>query len=321
MPLFERSVLRRLLPAALLLSALAGCAGPSPYDKLEAVTPSGSAFSRALYKDYAHLARSLGLQNAPAATSFDSTQSYSLSGIDANVADVADTFARKAVRAANGEEPLPEPTPPDNSDAEIGRQKLLRALDQGRKMAPQLAARTQVDYDCWVLDATVDSLSSSSARCQQAFNRDLKRLEQGGNPGVAQEAPAQQSAPSQQTAQAPAQQSATAKTVGFTVYFALDSALLDAKAQAVLHKVIATARAGRQTRITVVGHTDTVGTEAFNKTLSERRAEAVKSALVSMGARAEAVDTSGTGENDLAVPTPNGVPNPKNRRAVITLVP
>jgi OOP family OmpA-OmpF porin len=40
-----------------------------------------------------------------------------------------------------------------------------------------------------------------------------------------------------------------------------------------------------------------------------------------MGARREAIEISGVGETDLAVPTPDGVREPKNRRAVVTLLP
>jgi outer membrane protein OmpA-like peptidoglycan-associated protein len=40
-----------------------------------------------------------------------------------------------------------------------------------------------------------------------------------------------------------------------------------------------------------------------------------------MGARREAIQVSGVGENDLAVQTPDGVREAKNRRAVVTLLP
>ena len=89
----------------------------------------------------------------------------------------------------------------------------------------------------------------------------------------------------------------------------------------VLHQAIEAAFTGRQSRITVVGHTDTSGTEALNKTLSLNRAKAVKAALVRMGARPAAVQISGVGESDLAVQTPDGVANAQNRRAVVTLLP
>ncbi len=305
MPRSARPVLRRLVPGLALLLGLilAGCAGQSAYDELSQARPSGSPFAQALFRDYAQLARSYGLADAPATTAFDSGEAFSVSGASAPVVEVAETLARKALIAAKGEEPLPEPAPTDNREADTLRMKLLRALDEGRTKAPAAAARAQVDFDCWVLNSGVDELAASAARCRAAFTSELANLGGAGTPPPA---------PAPQTSD---------KTREFTVYFALGSAQLDSQAMAVLRQVISTARAGRQSHISAVGHTDTVGSEAYNLTLSKRRGEAVRDALVQMGARAAAIEVTGTGQKNLAVPTPDGVPNPKNRRAVITLTP
>ena len=101
----------------------------------------------------------------------------------------------------------------------------------------------------------------------------------------------------------------------YTVYFDLDSWTLTAEDLAVITNVINTARAGGQSHITVVGHTDTSGSAAYNKRLSVRRANVVVEALVDMGARRAAIQASGVGETDLAVPTADGVKEAKNRRA------
>ncbi len=87
-------------------------------------------------------------------------------------------------------------------------------------------------------------------------------------------------------ATAPAAQTSAKPAAAFTALFALGSAKLDGTAMGVLHQAIQAAFTGRQSRITVVGHTDTSGTEALNKTLSLDRAKAVKAALVRMGAQA-----------------------------------
>ena len=71
----------------------------------------------------------------------------------------------------------------------------------------------------------------------------------------------------------------------------------------------------------LVGHTDTSGSAAYNQGLSVKRADVVKDVMVEMGARPEAIQVSGVGETDLAVPTADGVREARNRRAVITLVP
>ena len=174
---------------------------------MQRATPSGSAFSRALYKDYGLLAQSLGMAHAPATTAFDAAGSISVSGVDSAVANVGNAYAAKAISAAKGEEPLPEPAPTDSINAEDLRMKLLRALDQGRTKAPALAARTQADFDCWVLNGTVDELSASATQCRRAFDSELAQLER--TPGVAE--PAAASPPA--AAPAPAESATPDETV------------------------------------------------------------------------------------------------------------
>jgi outer membrane protein OmpA-like peptidoglycan-associated protein len=116
------------------------------------------------------------------------------------------------------------------------------------------------------------------------------------------------------------QSSSSATSPTYVVNFAFNSTTLTHDAMSVLRRAIADARAGGQPKIEVVGHTDTVGGEAYNLHLSDRRAEIVRDALVDLGARREAIETRGVGKADLAVQTSDGVRNAENRRSVITLV-
>ncbi len=72
-------------------------------------------------------------------------------------------------------------------------------------------------------------------------------------------------------------------------------------------------------QLAVTGHTDTVGTAAYNQALSERRATSVKAALVADGVAAGEITTIGVGKTGLLVPTADGVREPQNRRAEIVL--
>jgi outer membrane protein OmpA-like peptidoglycan-associated protein len=287
---------------------LAGCGGASIFDQIDATTPTGSAFSMALFKDYSYLARSFGTSGEPSAQSFDAAGSMSLTGADATTENLAIAFAQKALSAGKGEEPLPESAPDGDADAEAMRLRLLRDLDQGREKAPDDAARAQVDYDCWILNGRVDSQKAAADQCHHSLDASLTQLERDLNPGPA--------APPPSAAPAPAAQSAD-----FTVYFDFDSWTLTAEALTTIQQAISAARSGGQSRITIVGHTDTVGGAAFNQRLSVRRADVVKDVMVQMGARPESIQVSGVGKTDLAVQTPDGVREPKNRRSVITLVP
>jgi len=77
--------------------------------------------------------------------------------------------------------------------------------------------------------------------------------------------------------------------------------------------------------IIAVGHTDSIGSDAYNQRLSERRAGAVKAYLVSKGIEANRVYTEGKGERQpVAENRINGRDNPegraKNRRVEIEVV-
>jgi OmpA-OmpF porin, OOP family len=105
-----------------------------------------------------------------------------------------------------------------------------------------------------------------------------------------------------------------------TVYFAFDKADLTPDAQAVIADAATRAKADSDKSI-VVGFTDTSGSAAYNLGLSERRAKAVADELVAQGVPADSIDVSWRGKTDLAVPTPDGVKEPLNRRATIRVQP
>jgi hypothetical protein len=82
------------------------------------------------------------------------------------------------------------------------------------------------------------------------------------------------------------------------------------------------AAAYRQTgaaQITVTGYTDTVGSAAYNLELSEQRAEVVANELIRRGVPATDIVTVGRGEENLLVPTADGVSEPRNRRVEIVV--
>ena len=69
--------------------------------------------------------------------------------------------------------------------------------------------------------------------------------------------------------------------------------------------------------VQVTGHTDTSGSAAFNQKLSVRRAQNVATVMAQSGVPQGEMNVSGRGENDLKVPTPDGVREAQNRRTEI----
>jgi OOP family OmpA-OmpF porin len=298
---------RRLASLTLFCAGLvlAGCAGDGD------MVASGSPFSQALFRDYTDLATQA--EAAPAPQSLDSDSGFfsSLfgdSGPENPAIAVAEALRAKANRAAIGEEPAPEPSPNDAA-AQGLRARLVRAIAQGKDGFPDQAARAQADFDCWVMDSRASNLISEAQACRTALNTSLLALENAGRPTPPRPAP---------VVTAPV---AAPPPADYTVYFDFDSWTLTAEDLAVLTNVINTARTGGQSRITIVGHTDTSGSAAYNQRLSVHRANVVVEALVDMGARRAAIQASGVGENDLAVQTADNVKEAKNRRAVINLQP
>jgi outer membrane protein OmpA-like peptidoglycan-associated protein len=104
----------------------------------------------------------------------------------------------------------------------------------------------------------------------------------------------------------------------YEIYFAFDRAEITPEAARIVSAAAKSAMAGNLTRIDVVGHTDTVGSAAYNQRLSVRRADAVRKALLADGVPSDTIAARGVGEADLAVPTPDGVREPKNRRVEIS---
>jgi len=99
------------------------------------------------------------------------------------------------------------------------------------------------------------------------------------------------------------------------VTFDFNSARLDGAAQAVLRQQANWIRQFPEIRFRVYGHTDLVGSDAYNKRLGQRRANAVVAYLERQGvdrARLEAVVSFG--ENQPLIATPDR--ERRNRRAV-----
>ncbi len=105
----------------------------------------------------------------------------------------------------------------------------------------------------------------------------------------------------------------------FTVFFDTNQATLSPDAAQVVAQA---ARAYQQTgaaQIEVIGHTDTTGSAAYNLELSQHRAEVVADELIRRGVPATDIATIGRGEQDLLVPTADGVSEPRNRRVEIVV--
>jgi OmpA-OmpF porin, OOP family len=102
----------------------------------------------------------------------------------------------------------------------------------------------------------------------------------------------------------------------FTVFFDWDRANVTLDGRQIVEAAAAYYKQGPGP-VQVTGHTDTSGSAAFNQKLSVRRAQNVAKVLVQSGVPQDQLNVTGVGENDLKVPTPDGVREAQNRRTEI----
>ncbi len=105
----------------------------------------------------------------------------------------------------------------------------------------------------------------------------------------------------------------------FVVYFRFDRSNLTKDAEAVVKAAADYTKTGPVSKVLVTGYTDTSGSKAYNMKLSERRAKATAKGLAANGVDKSKLSLDWKGESDLAVPTPDGVKEPANRRSTIDI--
>jgi iron complex outermembrane receptor protein len=115
----------------------------------------------------------------------------------------------------------------------------------------------------------------------------------------------------------PVQAPAAAVPHSYLVFFDFNKSDLSQTALQIVDQAAQSAAPERATRLTVTGHTDTVGSDAYNMRLSRRRAEAVAARLEHDGIGSSEIEIIAKGKRDLLVPTADGVREPQNRRVQI----
>lgn len=107
----------------------------------------------------------------------------------------------------------------------------------------------------------------------------------------------------------------------YLLYFDSNSSVLTAAAAALIPTIINDIKSRTTVDISIIGHTDTVGSDEYNLRLSMERAESVYQTLLSSGLTAglpkDSVGISSHGKEDLLVKTPDNTAEPENRRVEV----
>ena len=102
----------------------------------------------------------------------------------------------------------------------------------------------------------------------------------------------------------------------FLLYFDKETALTSDSLK-LLPDIIAAIRERNSAYISVVGHTDTLGSNDFNLKLSNSRALAVRDMLVRQGVASDEIWTTSHGKENPLIPTADNVYEPRNRRVEV----
>ncbi|HQS64472.1 MAG TPA: OmpA family protein, partial [Acidovorax defluvii] len=113
---------------------------------------------------------------------------------------------------------------------------------------------------------------------------------------------------------APAPAVATKVTYAADAFFDFDKSVLKPEGKAKLDDLASKVKDINLEVIIAVGHTDSVGSDAYNQKLSVRRSEAVKAYLVSKGIEKNRVYTEGKGEKQPVADNKTAEGRAKNRR-------
>lgn len=119
---------------------------------------------------------------------------------------------------------------------------------------------------------------------------------------------------------APPPPAATKVTYAADAFFDFDKAVLKPEGKAKLDDLIGKVKGINLEVIIAVGHTDSVGSDAYNQKLSVKRSEAVKAYLVSKGVEKNRVYTEAKGEKQPVADNKTKEGRAKNRRVEIEVV-
>jgi len=107
--------------------------------------------------------------------------------------------------------------------------------------------------------------------------------------------------------------------IHFMLHFMPDSVQLLPNSRRQIPDIVDAIHQRAPTRISVVGHTDTMGNKAYNLDLSMRRALAVKNQLADKGVDTAFINVSSHGEENPIEKTADNVANAKNRRVEVVV--
>lgn len=293
------------------------------FDSAEGKSSYGTVFNQNLYKGYYELSLELrGITNS----------------IDTEL------FNHKALLASKG-----SPVDPDQvmdrelypEEKTVFQDALFRLYDAyakgGKEFAPALSATAQVSFDCWI-EATEDGATIYATECRDRFEKALTNIERVANKDIvaitvspplrAIEVPVEPVVAVVEPVPVPEIIEPVVDEIPqevldqyITIPFEFDKTKFASGGEESLKKALDALNAYERLNVELIAHADRAGPAAYNKKLSQRRADAVLARLIKEGigeSRIKLVEA--VGEEKSLFPTKDGVPSQENRVVELDLV-
>lgn len=188
---------------------------------------------------------------------------------------------------------------------------------------PQVAGAAQYD-GCPIPDSDLDGINDEEDKCKDQYGTARYQgcpVPDSDNDGVNDEKDKCPQVPgTAENAGCPALREEVVKRVEYAaknIYFNTGSAKLLSKSYAALNEVVKVLQEDTHLKLSVEGHTDNVGKDEFNQTLSNNRAQSVKDYLVSKGINEARISSQGFGETQPVADNNTEAGRARNRRVVL----
>ena len=193
-----------------------------------------------------------------------------------------------------------------------------QTVDNWRNGTSELVWKNGTNELCW-RDASWTP-ATAAASCDGAIKAMAPAAAAPRAPApAAAAAPAARPAPAP-AARPPAPPAATKVTYAADAFFDFNKSVVKPEGKAKLDDLVGKVKGINLEVVIAVGHTDSVGGDAYNQKLSVARAEAVKAYLVSKGIEKNRVYTEGKGKSQPVADNKTNEGRAKNRRVEIEVV-
>lgn len=191
------------------------------------------------------------------------------------------------------------------AEAEIAmeKEKLAKAKEEYNKLQSALLEKTK--------DKVSDLEKSDAVKSEKLAAEQRARMEA--------EAMAAKAKADLEKLQAKEEERGLVITLSGSVLFESNKSKLLPQAQTKLNEVADALLASKERRLIVEGHTDSQGSDSHNLTLSQQRAESVRSFLISRGYSADLIDAKGIGESRPIADNTSPEGRANNRRVEIVI--